>query len=169
MFAALIQSPPETVEVREEAPGTYCTFVPIAYCRQSERAVAVKCELAFTTTNGNSPVNGQFHEFSFSIVVVRPYEEEDPFETQDRNIARRYLPDECIPLVMPVVLRSLDALVARVKPKIVYRVTKMRNPSPKALKKHEIVTNYLLELGYVLLQESVDGHNRRFWQLGRAH
>lgn len=169
MYEPIIDAVPDAVDVEGEDPGTYSTLVTVAYCPIQCRSVAVICELAYTSTDGTIPASNWFHEFSFSIAVVDRYGEEEPFYTQDRFIARPYLPEAVVPMVMPIVLRSLDALIVRVKPKILYRVTKMRNPSPKALVKHELVTNHLHELGYEMLQQGVDSFQRRFWALKGPH
>ena len=169
MFEPIRDRVPEVVDVDEDDPGTYSTIVPVAVCRETDRALAVACELAFTSNHGTIPASAWFHEFSFAIAVIDRTGIELPYLVQDRTIARRYLPELVVPLVMPIVLRSLDALVARVRPIVLYRVTKARNPSGNALRKHNLVTDRLQELGYEMLQKGVDSAGRNFWAMRGPH
>lgn len=134
MYEPIIFAVPEAVEVEQDDDATYSTQVTVALNHRLDRAVAVRCELVYTTNHGSIPASSWFHEFKFAIAVIDRTGIEMPFLTQDRDIARNYLPQSCVALIMPVVLRSLEALIDRVRPKILYRVTKSRNSSEKALK-----------------------------------
>ena len=163
MYEAVLDCVPDVIEVVEETGELHSTLVPIAVCPERDRALVVQCRLA-----GTSNATARFHEFSFSILVVDRSGIEEPFETQDRDIARRYLPAGVIPLVMPIVLRSLEVLIDRVRPEILYRVTKLRDPTPAALKKHDLVTRSLMDSGYEVRREGRDRFGRGFWEMTRS-
>jgi hypothetical protein len=65
--------------------GSRAVVVEIA--RDEPRGVAVSCELAEMILDGEL-----FAEFSFSILVLSMDDSCEPFETQDRHIAAKYVP-----------------------------------------------------------------------------
>jgi hypothetical protein len=89
------------------------------------------------------------------------------FETQDRAYAQPYRPDPSRSLIMPIVCAGLRALVGRVRPPVIYRVTKSRNPPEKALRKHILLTRVLEDEGYAVIESGTDPWGRRFWVLKR--
>jgi hypothetical protein len=68
---------------------------------------------------------------------------------------------------MPIVCAGLRALVGRVRPPVIYRVTKSRNPPEKALRKHILLTRVLEDEGYAVIESGTDPWGRRFWVLKR--
>lgn len=108
------------------------------------------------------------HEFYFSIEIISIDGTYEDLSTQDRNIVRAYLGNDLASKVMPVVLRGLDALVTRCSPPIIYRVTKIRQPPAKALRKHDLVTFQLESLGYRILVCDMDVMGRAYWIMERT-
>jgi len=108
------------------------------------------------------------YELSFSVVVLSESDSEAPFKTQDRAIARNYLPDDLCKLIMPIVCASIRSLVENVNPSWIYRVTKGRDLPAKAMEKHILVTGALQSCGYVISDEGTDRHQRTFWLLEKA-
>lgn len=108
------------------------------------------------------------HELKFEMVIAGD-EADEVFVTQDRFMARGYLPDDVVPLVMPCVCGAIGALVETVQPAVIYRVTKATQPPDKALRKHQMVTDRLVELGFQVQDSGTDDFGRQFWvmtQLG---
>ena len=96
-------------------------------------------------------------------IVIAGDEGDEVFVTQDRFMARGYLPQEVIPLVIPCVCGAIRALVEAVQPAVIYRVTKATQPPDKALAKHQIVTETLVELGFQVQASGTDEFGRQFW------
>ena len=168
MFEPTITECPEEVPVeRGSEQGEYRTIVAVARCDASSRVIFVECALSYTAHHHDDPASSWFHEFSFSITVVSNDGSAPAFTTQDRRIAREYLPDECIPLIMPIVISSLNSLVRRVRPKALYRVAKNSYLITKSMPKHNLITNALYNLGYSMIQSGTDPMSRPFWVMKR--
>ena len=167
MFQSLISTVPADIDIECEG-SDYSTVVPIAACGQTGRVVSVDCRLDYTSNLFGVPASAWFHEFSFSITCA-DVEGGEVFTTQDRTIARRYIPEDAIPVVMPIVLACCDAMVTRVRPRSLYRVTKMAKPTDRALEKHNLITILLHSRGYMLLQQGTDTFHRTFWHMGTTN
>jgi len=148
----------DSLEVEVEADDTYVVTAPFALCATTERVVSVDCHLDYTQKG-----QAWFYEFSFEITVTDMVEPARTFSTQDREIAKAYIPEESRPLVLDLVVAALDALLKRAKPLVIYRVTKNRNPTPKSLRKHDIMTSFLESKGYRVSEEGTDDWGRRLW------
>lgn len=106
------------------------------------------------------------HELQFAI-AVEDIETGEIFETCERDMAAGYLPVEVREYVMPCICESTKALVEAIQPQAIYRVTKAIRPPEKALHKHQLITDSLIDLGYAVTQEGTDAMARRFWLLER--
>ncbi len=158
MFVATVDLEP--FEIEEDEDG-YFVLVEIAEDPQSGRTVYVESRLS------PAPLVGVGDwEFSFSIIVL--YDEgQQPFVTQDRNVAAEFIPEDARPAVLRVVADCLIELVNQVTPQGIYRVTKEVNPHPKALHKHDVLTNCLKLKGYSVVESGTDPLQRRFWHMRR--
>jgi hypothetical protein len=166
-FVSLVSEIPIDLCVEVDDDTSHVVIVPIAHCSDTDRLVQVECRLTYTQNPAAHPTLVRFHEFSFTILVVSLSGDTPTYETQDRAYAQPYLPASCRPLVMPIVCAGLRALVDRVRPPVIYRVTKSRNPPEKALRKHILVTHVLEDEGYTEIESGTDPWGRRFWVLGR--
>ncbi|WP_238513365.1 hypothetical protein [Xanthobacter oligotrophicus] len=162
MFEPLLDRVPTDIDLEAEGCD-YSAVVPIARCLQTDRVVSIECALDYTTNTHEAPASRWFHEFSFSITCTPLDGGELPFSTQDPQTARRYIPASIRPLVMPIVVQSCTVLIQRVRPRSLYRVTKMRRPTTKALVKHQLITSRLRELGYTLYESGTDPYGRTYW------
>lgn len=124
--------------------------------------LSLSCGLYPVTISGRI-----IHEFAFSVLIDWPDGEYLPMETQDRTIVAHYLPAGLREPLLGAVLQSCAVLLADVKPRWVYRVTKHRNMPAKALRKHDRITEIMRSCGYGLLDEGLDAFSRRFWMLER--
>jgi len=164
MFKPLIDSCPSVIPVDyDEGSAAYRTLVAVAECDVTQRGLFVGCELALATNNRARPTSEWFHEFSFSIIIQSHDGADLPFVTQDRERARPYILRDQLDLIMPIVLGSLAALLRRVKPMMIFRVTKKPIPVRKAMIKHDLVTDFLFENGYSVLESGSDAFWRPFW------
>ena len=164
MFRPLIDARPSFGPMDyDEDSVTWRTLVAIAECDVTQRAVFVACELALIRNLEAKPTCESFHEFSFSIVVQSLDGADLPIVTQDRDIARSFIPAELIEQIMPIVLRSCHCFIEEVKPERIYRVTKMSFSTPRALFKHDLITNFLHGAGYSVTETGLDPFGRRFW------
>ena len=168
MFKPLIDSCPSSIPVDyDEDLRTHQTLVDVAKCEVTQRIVSVYCELAHTRNFKPFPASLGFHEFSFHIYVRSIDGSELSVFTQDRDIARNYIPHIVIPLIMKIVIKCCSALVKEAKPEAIYRVTKIILLNKKAMLKHDLVTNCLYNLGYSLLEKGVDQFGRTYWAMVR--
>ncbi|TXN61204.1 hypothetical protein FV228_21470 [Methylobacterium sp. WL18] len=167
-FVSVISGVPALLSVEAEDTASHVVLVPVAYCAVTDRLVQVESRLTDTQAVLWRRKLTRFHEFSFTILVVSLADDTPTYETQDRTYARPYLPDACRPFVMPIVAASLRALVAHVRPWLIYRVTKSRNPPEKALRKDLFLTRTLEDEGYAVVETGSDPWDRRFWILSRA-
>ncbi|KJB93777.1 hypothetical protein N826_14090 [Skermanella aerolata KACC 11604] len=106
-------------------------------------------------------------EFSFAILVASNNGSEESFETQDRDIVKRYLPEAARSSVLEIVRRSCVLLLDHQKPAMVYRVTKGRWLTAKALAKHHLLTEACEACGYMVEQQGMDRAKRLFWLMSR--
>lgn len=168
MFHPLITDCPAFIPMDyDEEAEAYRTLVAIAECDVTQRAIFVGCELAFINNVELRAVRKSFHEFSFSIVIQSLDGADLPLVTQDRDIARSFIPPKQVQLIMPIVINSCAALIETVRPELIYRVTKMLFPTPPALFKHDLVTDFLYGAGYSLDETGLDPFGRRFWLMKR--
>ena len=168
MFKPLIDRCPDSIPVDyDENEAAFRTVVDVAKCDVSQRIVSVFCELAHTRNFRPTLATCLFHEFSFHIYVRSIDCSELSLFPQNRDIARNYIPNIVIPLIMKIVVQSCDALIAKVNPEVVYRVTKIILPMKKALVKHDLITNCLYALGYSLFETGADQFGRTYWVMIR--
>jgi hypothetical protein len=160
VFRSTLKGPPYEIVVEAGDCGSHVAVVEIA--RDDTRVVAVSCELAGMIMEGEP-----FAEFSFSILVLSLDDSGEPFETQDRHIAAKYIPAIARHKVMPLVCYCLQSLIEKVQPPGVYRVAKEPNPPEKALRKHHMLTEVLTELGYHVHEQGTDPFGRRFCTMRR--
>lgn len=160
MFVSLLSSSCNVL-VEAECEGGFLVAARIA--TDHVRLVSLLCRLADAELGGEI-----VSEFSFSIAVVAFDDTCEPFQTQDRHIAAPYIPHDARAHVMPLVCRCLKALVDHTRPAKVYRVTKDRSGSEKALRKHHMLTEALQEMGYAVLDRGTDPHGRRFCMMQRS-
>lgn len=159
MFVPLICEPPSILEIDQDGDD-HVIVVPVARDDNTSRIVTVDSHLALTWSGG-----GSFFEFSFEISVMFLDGNGESFSTQDREIARRYLPEEARKLVMPIVLRCYERLLRHVRPDLIYRVTKVRHPNARALEKHHLLTRLLEHYFYRVIDTGTDPMGRMFWWL----
>jgi hypothetical protein len=149
------------VEADHDQPGHVVT-VPISWCDVTHRLCSLEARLS-PFTYQSEPMA----EFEFSIVVASADGSEPPFMTQDRFVAAPYIPDAARPFIMLTTCHALRALVLDVRPDRIYRVAKEIGAHGKALKKHELLTDELLGLGYMLIDAGTDRIGRPYWLMGR--
>jgi len=166
-FVSLILGVPTSFSVEGDGDAAHMVLVPVAYCEVTDRLDQVESRLSDMQATLPRLDITSFHEFSFTILIVSLSDDAPTFETQDRTYARPYLPDACRPLIMPIVAACLRVLVAHVRPRVIYRVTKSRNPPEKALRKDVLLTQTLEQEGYVVIETGTDLWGRRFWVLRR--
>jgi hypothetical protein len=161
MFAPVFVGPPYEIEVTDnpDEPGLIGT-VEIARDEETQRSVFVETLLSPTEIDGFP-----HSEISFQIAVLSDDESEPPFRTQMRDMARPYLPPECVPHVMEMVCDSCRAMIKKAKPELLYFVTKEAVRDPKALVKYERLNEALKQLGYVIYELDDDLLGRTFWKL----
>ena len=104
------------IGVHGKGVGNY--LVDVAKCEVTQRVVSVYCELADTGNFQPVPVRLWFHEFSFHIYIRSVDGSELSIFTQDRDIARNYIPNVVIPLIIKIVIQSCGALIKEVIPKV---------------------------------------------------
>ena len=74
----------------------------------------------------------------------------------DRNVTREWLPDNFSLTVLEVVGACCRSLLELLKPRYIYRVTFMSEPTEKALAKHDYITNIMnLSVIRLLLWEPI--------------
>ena len=156
MFVPALDQVPDQYEVEGPDPN-YWVLTLLAVSEDEVREVAVRTLLMPFTHDGYAA-----HELKFEIVIASD-EADEVFVTQDRFMARGYLPDEVVPLVMPCVCGAIGALVETVQPTVIYRVTKATQPPDKALLKHQMVTERLEALGFQVEDSGTDEFGRQFW------
>jgi hypothetical protein len=156
VFVPALDQVPDRYEVEGSDPE-YWVLTLLAVSEDELKSVAVRTLLIAFTHDGNAA-----HELKFEIVIAAD-EADEVFVTQDRFMARGYLPDQIIPLVMPCVCGAIGALVETVQPAVIYRVTKATQPPDKALVKHQMVTERLVELDFEVQDSGTDEFGRQFW------
>ena len=161
MFVPALDHVPDHFEIEGDETH-YWVLTLLAVSDDEVQSVAVRTSLIPFTHEDNAA-----HELTFEILIAG--DEAEVFVTQNRFMARGYLPDDVVPLVMPCVCGAIGALVKAVQPAVIYRVTKATQPPDKALRKHQMVTERLVELGFRVHDSGTDEFGRQFWvmtQLG---
>lgn len=139
----------------------YSVYTPIAVSEDERRSVAVLTSLYPFEENGFL-----IHDFHFAIAVT-DFDNEEVFETYDRDMAKGYIPEGARPRVMECVCRAIPTLVEYVNPQAIYRVTKATRPPEKALKKHDLVTEGFQDCGFEITQRGTDATSREYWVMER--
>lgn len=104
-------------------------------------------------------------EFSFEIYVDYWDGSDEPFATQERNMATAYIPSDIRSYVIHIAIESCIAMVEFACYPPLYRVTKGRHLPEKALRKHYMLTSALQDVGYRVIEDGVDGTGRVYWVL----
>lgn len=159
MFCSTLDGDSFPYDLFEDDDRSWVVVTPIAYCDATDRTVAVDCRLL-----PGCDIKGEFWEFVFQIAIACLDGTEPPFYTQQREIARNYIPEDVLPKVMEIACSSLSLLLTHVRPVRLYRVTKARNPPEKALRKHHLLTETLLSSGYAVAKTGTDFLGRMFWE-----
>lgn len=107
------------------------------------------------------------YEFAFSVIVTSPDGTYEDFETQDPRMARGFIPEDARPHVLPTVLNALRALIDATGPAKIYRVTKGKKMPDRAYAKHELITEALQDMNFVITDSGTDPLGRRFWSMTR--
>ena len=160
MFVPALDRVPDAYEVEGDETHHWVLTL-LAVSDDEVRSVAVRTSLIPFTHEDVAA-----HELKFEIVIAGD-EADELFVTQNRDMARGYLPDDVVPLVMPCVCGSVGALIETVQPAVIYRVTKATQPPDKALRKHQMVTERLVELGFQVQDSGTDAFGRQFWTMTR--
>jgi len=163
MFHSIVRGPPYELQVEDDGRGCTSVIVSLARDQHENRIVSVLSELVESHTICAEVC----WEFSFSIAVFALDGSIEPFQTQDRTIAARYLPADVRPSVMEVVCAALRALLGYTEPPLIYWVTKDRDPHEKALRKYHLLKEMAETLGYSLAEQGTDRFGRRFCLMQR--
>jgi hypothetical protein len=165
MFEPITDIAIQNIDVRRDDVNYYTT-ANIAFCKETSRFVTLECELTYVTNSCDKPKSFWFHEFAFSI-RCSDFLTNQAYDIQDRNIARNHIPDTAVKFVMPLVLTSLDIMIRKVKPISIYRVAKTAHLPEKAMRKHNLITQKLLDMSYSMFEQGTDDFDRPFWLMAR--
>jgi hypothetical protein len=157
-----MKSNPE-IEIQDDPDeAAKLIVIPVAEDKSSGFVVSVVSQLALTIMEDED-----VSEFSFWIAIHCADGTAESFDTQDRDVAFRYIPPEVRPLVMELVRTSMAELVADGIPRLIYRVTKEAGLPEKALTKHHLLTETLENIGYFVKKQGTDFCNRHYWLMER--
>lgn len=163
MFESALEGPPFKIEIDDNPDEDgRMVLVVLAENQETTQVCSVKISLSRTIFEEN-----EVWEFAFSIVVFALDESCEAFETQERELAREFIPDGIKGIVMDVVIEALNALLEDIGPDAIYWVTKDIDPHENALKKHHLIREVLERCGYNVAQEGTDKFRRRFWVMVR--
>jgi hypothetical protein len=158
MYKQIIAEVPDDLIVEEDDDGLVVT-VPICLSDDGGTAVSVECHACPQHYEGR-----YFHEFRFEIVVT-PLEDEEAeiVRLQNSVTAKQCFPATCKPLILDIVVESYRILAYAIDSGWIYRVTYLPDPPDIALIKHQIITNSLHDMGYILDESGTDEMGREFW------
>lgn len=139
--------------------------VPIGFCAQSRRLSLVTSLMEAVEDLRVSPA--QFFELAFQIEVVSIDGDCEDFATQDRDLARAFIPAAMRAQVLPIVRASYVRLIREVRPAMIYRVAKARSCLSKVLAKHDFLTSVLEAERYPTAETGRDPFGRKFWIMPR--
>jgi hypothetical protein len=148
-------------ELADCGESGYVVSVLLAKDEETSRHVFVDAKLVYVHS-------AQFWEFSFTISVIALDEDFEPFATQDREMAAPYIPTDMRSAVIEIVRTALRVLVNHAKPAMIYRVTNGSGLPEKALRKHHLLTETLIEAGYDISHSGTDRFERTFWFFERG-
>ncbi len=161
MTNLLLDCVPDHFEVDHDDDGFVIT-VPACECDSGATYITLDCRL------DRMPDHiAETYEFSFSFTVSDLDGGMLPFRTQDRYEVERYFDGNTREYVLPTVFAAIDGLVDHVQPAYIFRVTKGMELPQKAIQKHLLVTEVLLDLGYHVVDMGTDEFGRTFWLMGR--
>lgn len=155
MFEAKI--PPPNFRRLDDDEGHWVETL-VAYDAIEARAVFLRS--CFSPLPGR-PVG--YFEFWFEILVVSNDDDREPFSVQDGRRSRGFVPDAVRRDVLECVCAGLEILVRDIRPVAIYRVVKSAGMPLKAMRKHEIVTDVLMNMGYRISRTGLDPARRTFW------
>jgi hypothetical protein len=99
----------------------------------------------------------------FQIEVISLDGRWQSFETDRRDVAKPYIPDELRPLVIEIVKDSYIRLIREIEPNTIYPKTTMTGFLPKAMAKHESLTAAIENEGYDIIDADNDRDGRWYW------
>lgn len=162
MFVSTLD-PPAPILVADTDAGRIYVDYRIATCHETDRDVYVSCVLLEAEHEGE-----RFHEFKFEIAVVSRDGTEPPFRTMERDMAIPYIPNDARPRILNLVALGLSQLIDIAVPRRVYRVTKAPDLPAKALAKHDLLTQVLVDHGYTIIGSGIDRFRRNYWDMLRS-
>jgi hypothetical protein len=162
MFRSVLRNPPDfkISAIGDDEQEGHMVSVLVAENVATTQQAFVESMLVYV-------YDAEFWEFSFTITVIALDEGSEDFTTQDRTIARGFIPSSIRKSIIGIVCTSLRLLLEIEKPARVYRVTKGRNLPKKAMRKHHLITAVLVQSGYHIEEAGTDEFRRTFWLLAR--
>lgn len=160
-FQPLLFAPADEFDDSIDDGGAVTLSAAVAVSDDQMRVVTVDASLIPMQATAGA------YEFAYSIRVVSLDDSIPAFETQDRTVAKAYIPEESHPYVLPTVVNAMQRLVLDIQPASIYRVTKLPNLPVPAMRKHELLTSLLEDMGYMVGESGTDAFGRRFWNMER--
>lgn len=159
----LVFAPPFDLGIESDAEaGSHVVSLPIARDDGADQVVSVDTRLDALPLGGD--IQSRSYKLSFAIIVSPLFSDTDPtYEIQDGRESHRVIPPETRTLIMPIVCASVVLLIEKIRPSLIYRVTKSRHTPAKAMRKHQMITDVIEGLGYRVAQQGTDRHDRLFW------
>ena len=153
MTVPLTSSVPEEIGVEAQI-GLHSTLLPIAVSAAGTIA-AIECVCMPRSHDVLT-----FHELSFDVVR---YSRDDVMAIQNRQVARRVIPEARVHLIISIVVASYSRLIEAVKPELIYRCSTFTGTQKPPLRKHVFLSEAIQICGYRLKQTGRDEHGRTFW------
>lgn len=109
----------------------------------------------------------EYYDFHFGIDIIDEDGTRESFSTQDREIAKAFIPQDIRAQIMALVCEAFRELVGDLQPERVYYVSKGKDLPEKALAKYQKVTEAAEAIGYSVHEMGTDVVGRRYWILSR--
>ena len=130
-----------------------CNYLRMPVAKSDDGLWLTVVDVGLTTRKDQLLLEGRepftFDEFGYEITLM-PTNEGDTKSSMDRTVTQAWLPANFSSTVLEVVGACCRSLLKLLEPQYIYRVTYMSEPTEKALKKHEYVTNIMESLGYLV-------------------
>lgn len=107
-------------------------------------------------------------EFGYYFSLSSEWGRSPVVDLYDRDVVRTYLPPGCQEQILSSVAACSQALVLHLSPRFLFRRTNAPHLPTSAIRKYDLITEAIHDVGYQTKHQGTDDEGHRFWVMTPA-